>query len=146
MEERVVNVPLVGGLNEEDDVFSVQPPEMLQLVNVQAVKKGALDTRQGFNLVTKSPSVIEPASAFRDSSGATQLVSNKIEALGTYAAPTGTRPVLAAGGKFYEYVGSDATHGFREVNDLPEYVGTLTSVSSTGRMLGSISTTVTLVP
>lgn len=132
MEERVVNVPLVGGINEEDDVFSVQGTEMLSLVNVQAIKKGAFDTRQGFNLVTKSPTVIEPATAFRDSSGTTQPVSNKIEALGTYAAPTGTRPVLAAGGKFYEYVGSDATHGFREVNDLPEYVGTLTSVSSTG--------------
>jgi hypothetical protein len=132
MEENVVNVPLVGGINEEDDLFSVEPPEMLQLINVQAVKKGALDTRQGFNLVTKSATVIEPATAFRDSSGATQLVSPDIEALGTYASTTGTRPVLAAGGKFYEYVGSDATHGFREVNDLPEYVGTLTSVSSTG--------------
>lgn len=132
MEERVVNVPLVGGINEEDDVFSVQGTEMLQLVNVQAIKKGAFDTRHGFNLVTKSPTVIEPATAFRDSSGATQPVSNKIEALGTYASTTGTRPVLAAGGKFYEYVGTDATHGFREVNDLPEYVGTLASVSSTG--------------
>lgn len=132
MQEQVVNVPLLGGINEEDDVFSVEPPEMLQLVNVQAVKKGALDTRQGFNLVTKSPSVIEPATAFRDSSGATQLVSNKIEALGTYAASTGIRPVLAAGGKFYEHVGSDADHGFREVNDLSEYVGTLVSTSSTG--------------
>lgn len=132
MEERVVNVPLVGGINQEDDIFSVQPPEMLSLVNVQAVKKGALDTRQGFNLVTKSSTVIEPATAFRDSSGTTQLVSHKIEAVNSYAASTGTRPVLAAGGKFYEYVGSDATHGFREVNDLSEYVGTLTSVSSTG--------------
>jgi hypothetical protein len=132
MEERVVNVPLVGGINEEDDVFSVQGTEMLQLVNVQAIKKGAFDTRQGFNLVTKSPTVIEPATAFRDSGGTTQLVSNKIEAIGAYASPTGTRPVLAAGGKFYEYVGSDADHGFREVNDLPEYVGTLAAVSSTG--------------
>lgn len=132
MEERVVNVPLVGGINEEDDVFSVQGTEMLQLVNVQAIKKGAFDTRQGFNLVTKSPTVIEPATAFRDSSGTTQSVSNKIEAIGSYASPTGTRAVLAAGGKFYEHVGSDANHGFREVNDLPEYVGTLANVSSTG--------------
>ena len=99
MEERVVSVPLLGGINEEDDLFAVQPPEMLQLVNVQAIKKGALDTRQGFDLVTKSPTNVAPATAFRDTSGTTQLISNKVEAIGSYAASSGVRPVLAAGGK-----------------------------------------------
>ena len=141
MEERVVSVPLLGGINEEDDLFAVQPPEMLQLVNVQAIKKGALDTRQGFDLVTKSPSNVAPATAFRDTSGTTQLVSNKIEALGSYAASSGVRPVLASGGKFYEYVGSDEWHGFREVNEIPEYVGTLASVSSTGGSIIEIEST-----
>jgi len=132
MEERVVSVPLIGGINEEDDIFAVQPPEMLQLTNVQAVKKGALDTRLGFTLVSKSPTLVQPASSFRSTDGTTQLIGNKIEALGTYAASTGMRPVLASDSKFYEYVGSDDLHGFREVNDLPAYVGTLASVSSTG--------------
>lgn len=134
MEQRIVNVPLVGGINEEDDTFSVAPPEMKTLVNVSAVKKGALDRRLGWELVPKTePGVgvdIQPARAFV---GTTQSdVSPSIEAISSCDTASGKRAVLAAGNKFYEYVGSDANHGFRQVNDLPRYCGTLSTAASTG--------------
>jgi hypothetical protein len=131
MEERVVNVPLMGGLNEGDDVFSVQPPEMLLLRNVQSVVKGALDSRPGFELVTRTTDK-RPALTFTTPTGALTAMPNLVEAISSNASTGGTRAVVAAGGKFYDWVGGESNRGWREVNDLPEHVGTLTSTSSTG--------------
>jgi hypothetical protein len=131
MEERVVNVPLAGGINQDDDVFSVQPPEMLELVNVQSVVKGAFDSRPGFELVTRTTDK-RPALTFTTPGGALQTLPNDIETISSNSSASGTRAVLAAGGKFYDWVGGQSDRGWREVNDLPEHVGTLVSTASTG--------------
>lgn len=134
MDQRVVNVPLVGGINEDDDTFSLTPPEMKSLINVSAVKKGALDRRFGWELVPKHVEgdgfPMAPATSYVGTTAG--AVSPSVEALSTCDTPSGRRAVMAAGNKFYEYVGADATHGFREVNDLPRYCGTLATAASTG--------------
>jgi hypothetical protein len=131
MEERVVNVPLSGGINEDDDVFSVQPPEMTSLINVQSIVRGAFDSRFGMELVTRTANKL-PALSFTTPTGGTSSVSPAVEAISSNSAASGTRAVLASGGKFYDWVGGQDERGWREVNDLPEHVGTLVSTSSTG--------------
>jgi hypothetical protein len=131
MEERVVNVPLAGGINQDDDVFSVQPPEMQSLLNVQSIVKGAFDSRLGMELVTQTANKL-PALSFSTPTGGTSPVSPAVEAISANSSASGTRAVLASGGKFFDWVGGQDERGWREVNDLPEHVGTLVSTSSTG--------------
>lgn len=130
MEERVVNVPLAAGINQEDDQFSVSPPEMAVLKNVSAVKKGALDTRLGFSLVTTGGATAEPATAFVGNT--ISNVSRYVEAFSSNSSEQDSRAVIISNKKFYEYVGKDAAHGWREVNAVPAFVGTLSSTASTG--------------
>lgn len=63
--EQVVNVPLTGGINQDDDVFAVSPPDMLELKNVSVVKRGALDRRFGFEaMVMEAGGRLVPIDAY----------------------------------------------------------------------------------
>jgi len=63
--EQVVNVPLTGGINQDDDVLAVSPPDMLELKNVSVVKRGALDRRFGFEaMVMEADGRLVPIDAY----------------------------------------------------------------------------------
>lgn len=124
--EQIVNVPAVAGLDRYTDPNNLQPPSLLEATNLTVFNKGELRTRRGFSLVEGTSG--EPATAFDGDS----VPSDSVEATTAYVNADGERTVLAAGSKLYEYVGSDATHGWRTVNRLPEHVGLLHAVTATG--------------
>jgi len=124
--EQIINFPAVAGLDAYTDPNNLKPPALLQADNLTVVNLGELRTRRGFELVEGAAG--EPATAFDGDA----VPNVSVEAVGEYAGTDGERTVLAAGSKLYEFVGSDALHGWRTVNRLPEFVGTLHSVSPSG--------------
>ena len=127
--DTIVSIPLVGGLNQQLDPDQLQPPELMVAENVVARRGGRLEKRPGYQLVETAAQTGAPAAAFGGSSGS---VSPDVEAIGPYYGKDGARALVAAGSRLYEYVGYDATHGWRDVNKLPSYLGTLHSVVATG--------------
>jgi len=136
MEQRVVNIPFVGGINEFNDPDQLPPPELAQCDNAVIHQPGRIEKRHGMTLVTGATGV--PATAFDGDAAPAAAV----EALESYYGENGTRAVMAAGNTFYEYVGSDAQHGWRKVNSLSSYVGTLHGVTASG---GSVIETETVL-
>jgi hypothetical protein len=132
--ERVVNAALAGGINQEVDQFLVKPPEMLTLQNATVVKLGRIEKRNGFDLVVSTPGT--PATAFDGDT----VPSPVVEAMSAYYGADGGRMLLAAGDTLYEHVGSDSTHGWRTVNKLPAYVGSLAGVTSSGGSIIEVET------
>jgi hypothetical protein len=130
---------MVGGINQEINPLLVKPPELNQLEDVTVVKTGRLEKRNGFDLVGVNGGT--PATSFNDFGGAT-APSDSVEAMSPYYGSDGNRMLLAAGSKLYEWVGADATHQWRTANKIPEYVGTLESVMSSG---GSVIETESLL-
>lgn len=126
METKVVSIPFVGGFNEFDDPDQLQPPEMSICENAVIRRPGRIEKRFGFTLVDGAAGV--PATAFDGDA----VPSASVEALEAYYGKSGTSAMLVAGSKLYQYVGQDATHGWRKVNDVPSHVGVLHSVSASG--------------
>jgi hypothetical protein len=124
--EQIVNSPVVAGLDLYTDDNNVKPPALIMAKNVTMRRPGSLEKRNGFSLVTGVSG--QPASAFDGDS----VPNPNIEALGINESASGERALLASGSKLYEFVGSDATHGWRTVNRLPEFIGTLNAVTSSG--------------
>jgi len=128
--EQIVNAPVVAGVDVYTDPNNLKPPALVIADNVTMRHPGSLEKRNGFSLVTGTG--YQPASAFDGDT----VPSPDVEALGVNESSVGERALLAAGSKLYEYVGADASHGWRTVNRLPEHVGTLNAVTSSG---GSIT-------
>jgi hypothetical protein len=124
--EQIVNAPLVAGIDAYTDPNNLAPPALLRADNVTMVNKSALQTRYGFSLVEATAG--NPATAFDGDA----RPSASVEALSRYENSEGERTLLASGSKLYEYVGSSATRGWRTVNRLPEHIGTLHAVTSSG--------------
>ena len=127
MEQKVVNIPFVGGINEFDDPDQLPPPELVQCDNAVVRRPGRIEKRHGMTLVEGATGV--PATAF---GGTVSAPSKSVEAIEAYYGENGTRAVMAAGNMLYEYVGTDAAHGWRSVNSIPSYVGTLHGVAASG--------------
>ena len=125
--DQVLQVPFVGGIDEYTDPDQLQPPSMAALTNCVVRKTGRIEKREGFQYLQKVGVPDTPADTF---SGNT--LSEKMEALGAYSGSDGSKLLLAADSKLYEYVGLDANHGYREVNRLPSCYGTLHPVDATG--------------
>lgn len=136
MDTKVVSIPFIGGMNEFNDPDQLPPPELVQCNEAVIRRPGRIEKRHGFTLVQATPGV--PATAY---GGSLAAPSGSVEALDAYSGQNGVRPVMASGNSLYEYVGSDSTHGWRYVNKLPSYVGSLVSVTSSG---GSIIETETI--
>lgn len=124
-QDSVVSIPFVGGLNQQLDPDQLQPPELTVAENVVVRRGGRLEKRAGLQMVT-------PSAVFDGAS--TQLPIN-VEALGEYVGDTGSRAVLAGDNNLYEYVGSDSTHGWRQVNEIPRYLGSLDPVTASGGVI-----------
>jgi len=124
--EQIVNAPLVAGIDAYTDPNNLAPPALLRADNVTMVNKSALQTRYGFSIVEATAG--NPATAFDGDA----RPSASVEALARYENAEGERTLLAAGSKLYEYVGSSATRGWRTINRLPEHIGTLHAVTSSG--------------
>lgn len=136
METKVVSIPFVAGINEYDDPDQLQPPELISCKEAVIRRPGRIETRHGFTVVGDAG---VPATAF---SGAT-FPSYQVEAIESYYGENGTRAVLAAGEGLYEYVGVDSGHGWRWVNRITEYVGTLHGVTATGGSMIEVETMLT---
>ena len=127
--DSIVQVPFIGGVDEGADPDQLQAPAMKSLVNVTTRKPGRIEKRAGFEFLAQTGSTTVPATTF---GGASAVLPSDVEAVGAYNGADGTRTIVAAGNKLFEYVGLDATHGFREVNRLPSCYGTLHPVSPMG--------------
>jgi hypothetical protein len=136
MDTKVVSIPFVGGMNEFNDPDQLPPPELVECTEAVIRRPGRIEKRHGFTLVQATPGV--PATAY---GGGPAVPSGSVEALDGYYGQNGARAVMAAGNSLYEYVGSDSTHGWRYVNKLPSYVGSLVSVTASG---GSVIETETM--
>ena len=136
MDTKVVSIPFIGGINQFDDPDQLPPPELVECNEAVVRRPGRIEKRHGFTLVQSMSGA--PATAYGDSVSAP---SGSVEALDAYYGQNGTRPVMASGNSLYEYVGSDPAHGWRYVNKLPSYVGSLVNVTSSG---GSIIETETV--
>lgn len=134
MDTKVVNIPFVGGVNEYNDPDQLPPPELSQCDNAVIRRPGRIEKRHGMTLVQGASGV--PATAFNGDS----VPGSKVESIEAYYGENGTRAVMAASNTLYEFVGSDADHGWRRVNNLPSYVGTIHGVTASG---GSIIETET---
>ena len=124
--EQIVNVPITAGLDLYTSGDNVAPPALLEARNCTMVQPGSLMKRYGFNIVESTPNV--PATAFDGQS----VPRPDVEAIAQYTNVDGSRAVLASGSTLYDYVGTDATHGWRVVNAIPEYVGTVGVVAPVG--------------
>lgn len=127
--DQVIQVPFVGGIDEYTDPDQLQPPGMAGLENAVVRKTGRIEKREGFQYLEKYGVPGVPADAFGGSSGP---ISPDIEALGVNSGKDGSRLLLAADNTLYEYVGSDSSHGFRDVNRIPSCYGTLHPIDATG--------------
>lgn len=127
--DQVLQVPFVGGIDESTDPDQLQPPGMASLVNCVVRKPGRVEKREGFSFINQSGSTTVPATAF---GGTNTVLPASHEALGTNSGADGSRLLVAADSTLFEYVGSDATHGYREVNRLPSCIGTLHPVNASG--------------
>jgi hypothetical protein len=125
--DQVLQVPFVGGIDEYSDPDQLQPPSMAAIVNCVVRKTGRIEKREGFQYLQKVGVAGTPADTFSGNA-----LSEKMEALGAYSGSDGSKLLLAADSKLYEYVGLDANHGYREVNRLPSCYGTLHPVDATG--------------
>lgn len=124
--EQIVNVPITAGLDLYTSGDNVAPPALLEASNCTMMQPGSLMKRYGFNIVESAPNV--PATAFDGHS----VPRPDVEAITQYTNVDGSRAVLASGSTLYDYVGTDATHGWRVVNAIPEYVGTVGVVAPVG--------------
>ena len=124
--EQIVNVPITAGLDLYTSGDNVAPPALLEATNCTMVQPGSLMKRYGFNIVESAPNV--PATAFDGQS----VPRPDVEAIAQYTNVDGSRAVLASGAALYDYVGTDAAHGWRVVNAIPEYVGTVIQVAPVG--------------
>jgi len=127
--DSIVQVPFIGGIDEGADPDQLQAPAMKSLVNVTTRKPGRIEKRAGFEFIAQTGSTTVPATVF---GGVLAALPSDVEAVGANNGADGTKTLVAAGSKLFEYVGTDASHGFREVNRLPPYVGTLHPVSPMG--------------
>jgi hypothetical protein len=125
--DQVLQVPFVGGIDEYADPDQLQPPAMASLENAVVRKTGRVEKREGFEYIQKDGVPGTPAQTF----AGTPLPFVQ-ECLGSHSGRDGSKLLLAAGDTLFEYVGSDADHGYRVVNKLPSCYGTLHSVDSTG--------------
>ena len=129
--DQIVQVPFIGGVDEYTDPDQLQPPSMATLTNCVVRKPGRIEKRAGFHLLAQPGTTTTPATVY----GGTQLPAAG-EALGAHDSRDGSRLLVATASKLYEYVGLDAAHGYREVNQIPSCIGTLRPVDATG---GSIT-------
>lgn len=127
--DTIISIPLAGGINQAVDPDQLQAPELTTADNVVARRGGRLEKRAGYQLVETATQTGAPATAF---GGSSAVVSPDVEAIGAYHGKDGARALVAAGSRLYEYVGADATHGWRDVNKLPGCLGTLHPVTATG--------------
>lgn len=127
--DQVIQVPFVGSIDEYTDPDQLQPPGMINLENAVVRKTGRIEKREGFEFLEKYGVPGTPVDAFGGSSGP---ISENVEALGVNSGKDGSRLLMAANNTLFEYVGSDATHGFRDVNRLPSCYGTLHPIDATG--------------
>jgi hypothetical protein len=125
--DQIVQVPFIGGVDEYTDPDQLQPPSMATLTNCVVRKPGRIEKRAGFHLLAQTGTTTTPATVY----GGTQLPASG-EALGAQEGQDGSKLLVAAGSNLYEYVGSDATHGYRQINKLPACYGTLHPVDATG--------------
>ena len=127
--DQVLQVPFVGSIDEYTDPDQLQPPAMASLENAVVRKTGRIEKREGFEYLQKTGVPGTPADSFGASSGP---VSAAVEALGVHSGEDGSKLLLASNNTLYEYVGSDASHGFRDVNRITSCYGTLHSIDATG--------------
>jgi hypothetical protein len=127
--DQVLQVPFVGGIDEYTDPDQLQPPGMASLENAVVRKTGRVEKREGFEYLEKYGVPGTPVDSFGGSSGP---ISGSVEALGVNSGKDGSRLLLAANNTLFEYVGSDANHGFRDVNRIPSCYGTLHPIDATG--------------
>lgn len=127
--DQVVQVPFVGGIDEYTDPDQLKPPGMQSMVNCVIRKAGRIEKREGFSFLPDLGAPSEPAKPF---GGAATVMPMAHEALGSHSGQDGSKLLLAADNTLFEYVGTDASHGFRDVNRLPSCVGTLRPVTTSG--------------
>lgn len=127
--DSIVQVPFVGGIDQHTDPDQLQPPNMARLQNCVVRKPGRIEKRAGMNLLAQTGTTSTPATAF---GGTATVLPSDAEAIGANDAQDGSKLLVAAGSTLFEYVGSDATHGYREVNRIPSCYGTLHPVDATG--------------
>lgn len=127
--DSIVQVPFVGGIDQHTDPDQLQPPNMARLQNCVVRKPGRIEKRAGMNLLAQTGTTNTPATAF---GGTATVLPSDAEAIGANDAQDGSKLLVAAGSTLFEYVGSDATHGYREVNRIPSCYGTLHPVDATG--------------
>ncbi|NBW09300.1 MAG: hypothetical protein EBR82_14875 [Caulobacteraceae bacterium] len=125
--DQVLQVPFVGSIDEYTDPDQLQPPTMASLENAVVRKTGRIEKREGFEYIQKTGVPGTPAQTF-----AGTALPVDMQALSAYSGKDGSKLLLAAGDTLFEYVGSDADHGYRAVNKLPSCYGTLHPVDSTG--------------
>ena len=130
MDTKVIGIPFVAGINEYDDPDQLQAPELVNCKEAVVRRPGRIETRNGFTLVDGDSGV--PANAFKDAFTLPYITDKYTETVDAYYGQNGTRPIMSAGSKLYELVDSDTTHGWREVNRLPTYVGSLVGVTASG--------------
>ena len=127
--DSIVQVPFVGGIDQHTDPDQLQPPNMARLNNCVVRKPGRIEKRAGMHLLAQTGTTNTPATAF---GGAFTSLPDSPEAIGANDAQDGSKLLVASGSTLFEYVGSDATHGYREVNRIPSCYGTLHPVDATG--------------
>lgn len=127
--DSIVQVPFVGGIDQHTDPDQLQPPNMARLQNCVVRKPGRIEKRAGMHLLAQTGTTNTPATAF---GGTATVLPSDAEAIGANDAQDGSKLLVAAGSTLFEYVGSDATHGYREVNRIPSCYGTLHPVDATG--------------
>jgi hypothetical protein len=127
--DSIVQVPFVGGIDQHTDPDQLQPPNMALLANCVVRKPGRIEKRAGMHLLAQTGTTNTPATAF---GGTATVLPSDAEAIGANDAQDGSKLLVAAGSTLFEYVGSDATHGYREVNRIPSCYGTLHPVDATG--------------
>lgn len=130
--DQVMQVPFIGGIDQYTDPDQLQPPNMASLNNCVVRKPGRIEKRAGMHLVAKAGTTNIPAEAFDPSVAFSFPVAPNAETIGANDGQDGSKLLLAADSVLYEYVGSDANHGYRVVNRLPACFGTLHPVDATG--------------
>ena len=128
MAEQVVNVPLLGGIDESVDPDQLKAPGMKELTNVVVRKKERFQKREGYSLLAEVGTTTTPATAY--STGAPYAMPVFSEAIAGHKSETGSKIVVADDGQVFEFVNQDSLRGYRYVNQLPRALGTVIPVDT----------------
>ena len=128
--DSVVQVAFVGGVDQNTDPDQLGAPNMAELEDCVVRKPGRIEKRAGMNMLAKVGSPSAPAEAFSPTT--TFQVPGGCETIGANDSQDGSKLLMSSESALYEYVGADASHGWRAVNRLPSCVGTLHPVDATG--------------